>query len=259
MKELFAAQRMEKIKKVMLENKTIDILALCSMLNVSDVTVRKDLDKLEREGFLIKTHGGAILASDQIQEETENTDIENYDLKEKIAELAMTVVEEGDVIFLGPGSTCYVFSKKLKNIKNLTVVTNNINALHELTPYIRNVFLVGGEITYYNGMLYSSGTKALNYIDGIFVNKAFFSVDGIDLMAGFTINEQSRLDVLHRIPSISKRIIVLADYTKFNKIGLYQIGTADFPHCVVSNEKMGDSYKKFFYAKDIKTLTTYDI
>lgn len=254
---MFAAQRIAKIKSILLDQKSTNIAALCSVLDVSDVTVRKDLDKLENEGFLIKTHGGAVLVDNQPK--TQNILIEKQLLKDKIAELALTLIEEGDTIFLGPGSTCFLFSQHLKKFRNIIVITNNINALHELSTHIRSVFLIGGELNNLNGMLYSAGQTAISYLDGLFVSKAFFSVDGIDLEAGLTINERSQMELLQKLPSVTKQVIILADQTKFDKIGLYQIFKNDFPSCIITNEKISGDYKRFFFENNVKMLTTYDI
>jgi len=254
---LFAAQRLEKIKGIMLKYKTVDIGTLCSLLDVSDATVRKDLDKLEREGFLTKTHGGAILV--EKEEIKDSVDIANFAEKEKVADLAIASVEEGDTIFLGPGYTCFLFAKKLKNIKNVTIITNNINAALELHQVHRNIFLIGGEIVSDDSLPYIAGFKALDYFNEVFVNKAYISVYGVDINAGFTVQGQQKLALLRRAIEVSQKIYIMADHTKFDKVGLYQLGKINSPDCVITNEKVGAEYKKFFFESDIKLLTMYDI
>lgn len=243
----------------MQEKKTVDIALLCSLLNVSDVTVRKDLDNLEKQGYLIKTHGGAILSEENYQNQKEKVNIEISDEEKEIAELSSNLIEDYDTIFLGAGSTCLALAKCLDRYENITVVTNNINALTELAPNIKKLYLVGGEIIYDKGMLSASGASSFSFLEGIFVNKAFIGVDGIDLMSGFTINEYFLSILYKKLSEISKQVIILADYTKFNKMGLFQIGNADFPYCVVSNEKMDDNYKQYFFKNNIKALTTYEL
>jgi DeoR/GlpR family transcriptional regulator of sugar metabolism len=254
---MFAAQRIKIIKEFMLKNKSVDISTLANILDVSDVTVRKDLDILEKENFLIKNHGGAVLvdSGEQIAKELV---IENAAEKEQIANLAATLVEDGDTIFIGYGSTCYTFTRSLKQKKNLTVVTTNVNALSELLPE-NNVILIGGQITYKDGMMYSTGDLTAENLKGIFVNKSFTSVDAVDMMAGFTVNDVSNLSVLKLIPKFSKHIIFLIDHTKFDKVGFYQIAPIGLPDCIVSNDKLDDKYKQFFYEKNIKTMTAFDI
>lgn len=256
---MFAAQRIKVIKEIMIKNKSVDIATLTNILNVSDVTVRKDLDTLEKERFLVKNHGGAVIVDSDEQVLKKDFIIENCMEKEQIANLAYTLVEDGDTIFLGYGSTCYIFAKSLKEKKNITVVTTNVNALNELLPNVSKTILIGGEITYRDGMMFSAGELTAENLKGIFVNKSFMSVDAVDLMAGFTVNDVSNLSVLKLIPKLSKQVIFLADHSKFDKIGFYQIAPIGLPNCIVSNDKMNDKYKQFFYEKNIKVLTAFNL
>lgn len=256
---MFAAQRIKVIKEIMIKNKSVDIATLTDILNVSDVTVRKDLDTLEKEHFLVKNHGGAVIVESEEQASNKDFIIENYLEKEQIANLAYTLVEDGDTIFLGYGSTCYIFAKSLKEKKNITVVTTNVNALNELLPNVSKTILIGGEVTYKDGMMYSTGELTAENLKGIFVNKSFMSVDAVDLMAGFTVNDVSNLSVLKLIPKLSKQVIFLADHSKFDKIGFYQIAPIGLPNCIVSNDRLNDKYKQLFYEKNIKVLTAFDL
>lgn len=257
-KGLFAAQRIKIIMETMQKYKSVDVATLSELLSVSDVTVRKDLDKLEKEGFLIKNHGGAVIVDKQIEGEEQKLVIENPTEKELIAKLAYTLIEDGDSIFLGAGSTCYTFASQLKKKKDITVITNNINALNELSSSINRIILIGGEVINNNGIKYSIGQATMENLKGVFVNKSIMSVEGVDFMAGFTVNDEPLSYVLKHIIKISKQVIFLADHTKFDKIGLYQIAPIDFPHCVISNERVGDKYKQYFYGKDIKMLTAFN-
>lgn len=256
---MFAAQRIKVIKEIMIKNKSVDIATLTNILNVSDVTVRKDLDMLEKEHFLVKNHGGAVIVDSDEQVSKQDFTIANCFEKEQIANVAYTLVEDGDTIFLGYGSTCYLFAKSLKGKKNITVVTTNVNALNELLPNVSKTILIGGEITLRDGMMFSAGELTAENLKGIFVNKSFMSFDAMDLMAGFTVNDISNLSVLKLIPKLSKQVIFLADHSKFDKVGFYQIGPIGLPNCIVSNDKLDDKYKQFFYEKNIKVLTAFNL
>lgn len=255
---LFAAQRIKIIKDFMIQNESVDIATLTGMLDVSDVTVRKDLEKLEREGFLFRNHGGAVLVKPETQK-TNGSAIENQAIKEQIANLAFTLVEDGDIIFLGPGTTCYLFAKKLKERKDVTVVTNNINALQELYSFVQKVILIGGEVIDKDGFMFSTGYFSDEHLKGIYVNKSFLGAEGVDLMAGFTVNHLSLSSILKQVLALSKQTIFLADHNKFDKIGFYQVSPIDYPQCIVTNERLTDAYKQYFYTKNIKVLTTFNL
>lgn len=256
---MFAAQRMELIKDILIKNKTVDVSTLISILNVSDVTVRKDLDKLEKEGFLYKTHGGAILCETKSSETSERLIIRNHTAKTKIVELAMTLIDDNDSIFIGHGSTCYLLSQHIKKMKNVSVVTNNIAASNEIMDSIRNTYLLGGEIDDVDGIPYTTGPNSLNDLNNIFVNKAFISVGGIDLMAGLTCDNLNKKNILKSVTSISKNIIVLADNEKFGRIGMYHIAPLDIISCLITNHCDNNEYKTAMFQKNIKFLTAFEI
>lgn len=259
---MFPAQRIEVLKRALREQKSIDIASLCNLLQVSDVTVRKYLDKLESEGFLIKLHGGAMLAENSVEPEKNEQSallLEDQEEKALIARLAKKMINDGDNIFIGPGSTCLSIAKEISDFKNLSVVTNNVNVLEVLAGGIKNLQFIGGEVAYNNSFMYTYGQKANTHLEGIFVQKAFISVHGIDLMAGLTTNDNEMLGIYNKINKISKQIIILADHKKFNKVCLHQIGKIEDYSVFISNEKLDPVYKKFFYDNNIKILTSYDL
>jgi len=247
---MFAEQRIKEIKKIMKKKKQVDINTLSSELNVSDVTVRKDLNKLAEMGFLKKKHGGAILVENE--NENINLNIENKKEKEYLIELAYDMIDEGDTIFLGSGTTCYLLAKKLKEKKDITVLTNNISALEYLVPHIKNVFLIGGEVVYYNGMVHSSGRKD-GYFHEIFANKAFTSVTGVDKMSGLTVNRAVSCYIYDKISKISKEWFLMVDDSKFDKVGLYQVGLIEDPDYLITN-KIKEEYEHVFKENKVKII-----
>ena len=260
---VFPAQRIATLKQIVREQKTVDIATLCSALNVSDVTVRKYLDQLEKEGFLKKLHGGAMLLeteSDVLFDTMPDGDesLEKEDI-EQIATLAASLIEEGDSIFIGQGSLCLALAKKLRTINNLTVITNNINAVPDIAANVRKLFFIGGEVLVQNGNLYSCGTKAIQQLDDIFVQKAFIGVDGIDTAVGVTVNDFELYEIINKIVDISRQVVVLAEHTQYDKIGLHKIADLDQFKIYVSDKKLDEKYKQYFFERDIKILTSYNI
>ena len=254
---MFPAQRIEILKRILKEQKTVDIATLCNMLQVSSVTVRKYLDRLEEEGILVKSHGGAMLVEQDSSPMQPVQD--NQEEKEHIANLAKTIIEDGESIFIGSGSTCLALARKVVDLKNLTVVTNNVNALIELAPHIRNIQFIGGEVAYDNGLMFSYGYKAMRHLEGMFVQKAFMSVQGIDFTAGLTSNDIETLEIFDKVTKIAKQVVILADYTKFNKVSLHHIAKLTDFDIYISNEKLDSEYKKYFFDNNIKILTSYNI
>lgn len=263
---MFPAQRIALLKKIVSEQKSVDIATLCSHLQVSDVTVRKYLDKLEQEGFLIKMHGGAMLADPSMTEgvasETPaDRTVSNQDDKLMIADIAAAVVEDGDNIFLGSGSTCTILARKLYKKHNITVITNNLNAAPFLAPYVRKLCVLGGDVGFSeeNQTLFTIGASVMDQLGRIYVNKAFFSADGVDIKAGVTVNDTDLANIMERVKVVSRQHILLSDYSKFGNIGLYRVAPLKDFDIFVSTPNIPKEYKTYFFDHDIKLITSYDI
>jgi DeoR/GlpR family transcriptional regulator of sugar metabolism len=261
---MFSAMRIFKLKEILLQQKTVGVLTLQEELQVSDVTIRKYLNKLEEEGFIKKFHGGAMLVekdpSGEVSEALSPLDINSDPIVIKqIAKLAATLVEENDAIFIGPGGMGVALAKELSNFKNLSVLTNNINAVPFIKPKSRNLYCIGGEISSMENYFFSCGNKTLAQLEGIFIHKAFYSVDGIDLMAGITVNNPDLFEFLNKINSNARKLIVMAEHQKFDKIGMHRLNSFTANSTFVSDKKLADKYKKFFFDNNIKVLTSYDI
>ncbi|MHA6260210.1 DeoR/GlpR family DNA-binding transcription regulator [Sporosarcina sp. CAU 1771] len=253
---MFAAQRIEKIKEIMLEHQNVKNSLLIELLGVSGVTIRKDLDTLQNAGFLTKSFGGATLNTGENNTKGNNSSsqtdvyIEDIEVKEYIANLAFQHVEKGDTIFLGSGATCYLLSKKLKELKDITVVTNNVNALNELAPIISRVFFIGGEIVFQDGMISTGSEKVDEYFKDLYVNKAFTSAAGADLVAGITVNHAISTFTYRKIQDMASSWILLMEEEKFGRRGIYQIAPLNSPNCIITN-KIPDEYRTVF--EDIGT------
>lgn len=218
---MFAADRVQKIKEILYEYKHVDLNTLCSLLNCSIATIRRDLDKLEAEGFLRKAYGGAIL-NEPVPNGSVQSSYAPMDLmlKEKIqiALIAAETVTDNDVIFLGPGSTCFQVAKCVKDKTNLTIVTNNLNIATGLAGLTNvRIILPGGDITGQNNSIFSVGYYAENNLKEMFINKAIFSVDGISMEYGCTVNNHELAILMKNVMSRSDEMIIVADKSKFDK------------------------------------------
>lgn len=251
---MLIVERREKIKQILEKEKKIDIYSLTELLGVSDVTVRKDLDKLQKEGFLKKIHGGAVLVENQEKSYVKNYEyISNLHLKEKIAKAAYKTIKKGESIFIGSGTTCYLLAQQIKKEDKISVVTNNISTLDALIPNCTNVILIGGEVVSENGTLYTLGKMFSNNMEGIYVNKAFTSVTGVDLNAGLTVTKDFSAYIYRHILKITNNWTLMIDSSKYNKIGLVYVSPIDSPNVIITN-KIDEEYKSVFDKKGKQVL-----
>lgn len=257
---MLPAQRITLIKDILLDKKSIDTSTLSSYLEVSEVTIRKYFDQLEKEGFLKKVHGGAVLNTDaEIGSITDENEIfSNNELN--IALAASDLVNNNDSIFIGSGVLCYALASHLHAKKNLSIVTTNINAVPHLQNFASNVYLLGGDVrSDKDGYLYSCGSNCLHQLSQTYVNKAFFSVDAIDIHAGITTNELFDIDLLRSICQVTTTPVVLADHTVFNQIALHRFGNLASFGTFITDTQIPDEYKNYFYSNNIKLISAYNI
>ncbi len=257
---MFAAERIKKIKEILLEYKHVDVNTLCSLLSVSIATVRRDLDKLEEEGFLSKTHGGAIInETNEFEVQLSGSDDPFLGEKTQIGMIAAEMIENNDIIFLGSGNTCLQIAKNIKEKRNITVVTNNINIVLELA-YCKNtnVIMPGGDLEVVDNYLAMTGQYTLNNLEKMYLNKSFFTVNGISIDYGYTVNSREQAALYKLLLANSNESVVVADYSKFDKRAFTQVGPISLIKKVITNVQLDNRYKEFFFDNGIKLFTTFE-
>lgn len=259
---MFAIERMRIIKNYLHTKKKVSVNELSKMLNVSEVTIRRDLEKLEDEGFLIRTHGGAVLKK---QEKSKNSynDYSNlidndsqYDvLYDEIANIAIHIIENGDIIMLTNGMINYHIAKKLNEKKNITVLTNDLLISIEASSSSSNkAVLLGGDIDFDSKATYGALT-VLN-IQKFFVDKLFIEVDGIDVEAGLSVSSMDKANLINNILPNSKEKIILCLGSNFNKNAFYNISHINIADKIVTNPNIDDFYKKLLFDNGIQLYTS---
>jgi DeoR/GlpR family transcriptional regulator of sugar metabolism len=256
---MFAIERQARIKEILLKEKRVDVIELSKMFSVTEVTIRRDLDKLAREGFLIKTYGGAVLNEKQfaaLSESGLDAVDETSPEKQMIGKIAATMVENGDAIFISPGTTCLEIARNIKN-KRLTVVTNDILIGYELKdcPGIKTI-ITGGDLLQSTSSLI--GGFALQALQDIYINKAFIGVKGIHFHSGYTVDRHEEVMILNKVITKSNDVIIAADYTKFNHTAFAKLGDLHIAKKVISNKQVPTEYKQFYFENNIRLYTTFE-
>lgn len=260
---MFKAERIQKIKEIIYDRKQIDVITLSQLLNVTDVTIRSDLEQLERSGYITRMHGGAILNESTANENELNDilagkDIEYDKNREDIGKIGAKLIQEKEWIFLGPGATCYYIAKDLLQRKNINILTNNMYVVNLMfaNPAI-NVIASGGKLNYHRFSTYSGSVEKST--EGVYFSKAFFTAGGVDLKAGYTSTDSDEAALIQMIANKTKDLIFAVDYTKYDNIAFMQIGSLDMANIVISNDKMPDEYKGYYTKNNIKVYTSYDL
>jgi DeoR/GlpR family transcriptional regulator of sugar metabolism len=221
------------------------------------MSIRKDLEKLENQGFLHRSHGGAVLAQDYISVFDSISDPNESD-KIEIGITAERIIEEDDVIFLGHGFTCLQIAKCIKEQKkHVIIITNSINIVYELSSCsFINIITTGGEVISNNDRFYYSGSLSLHLIDCLLINKIFITVDAIHYKYGYTLSSPDILNFYNKLCTKTDNIYIVADYTKFDKLSMLSFRSIDSIKKVITNEKIPKRYKELYYDNEIQLFTT---
>lgn len=257
---MFGAQRLQLIRELILEQEMVDVSSLSEKLNVSEVTIRRDLDKLEQEGFITKTYGGAVLNKD-FKLDRGPAPSNHMDASEEItliSKIVLQMIEGGETIYLSGGPIGRQIASYLDDQKKLMVVTNDIFIAAKLfdNPKVK-VTVTGGEVVTSSGTMV--GPCALRMLKEIYINKAFIEVKGVDLKFGYSMESYDEIEIIKQIMDISQETIVLADYSKFDTVSFARLGDLGLFTKVVSNKEIAEEYKKYYYDNYIKLYTTYEV
>lgn len=255
--------RLNKIKKILQSQKQIEVNTLSELLEVSDVTIRRDLDKLEKEGFLKKTYGGAILVE---QNDKGNLLLDLYSrdndpLKEErdsIAQIVINLVEDDEAIYLGSGPVSLAIAQHLKGSgRKLTVLTNDILVAIELFNISTiKIVLTGGEILSASPVMV--GLLSEEAVKKFYLQKAFIEVHGVDLKFGYSLKSLAEVEFINKIIDFCKEPYIVADHSVFNKVAFSPLGKLSVFKRVVSNIKIPDEYKNYYFNNDITLYNSCD-
>lgn len=243
-------ERHQYIMRQLQQKSVVNVLELCKQLDVSSVTIRKDLKLLEDRQLLFRTHGGATLVNPYTTDRTvfEKEKIQAGE-KRAIAREAASLITDNDSVIIASGTTVQAMAREIQPSLNFTVVTSALNVAVQLVKH-PNV-----EILQLGGILRKSSTSvaglyAERILADFFCSKLFLGVDGIDLDFGLTTTNAQEAHLNRKMMEVSQKVIVLADSTKFGKRGFGRIcgieevdriitDTGISPHTVKELEKAG--------------------
>lgn len=211
---MFAAERRQAILAMVRANGAMSLREMARVTQASEVTVRRDLRALEAEGHLSRRHGGAVAVGGSVHEPsyTEKTHVA-ADAKAAIAELAVGLIEDGDALVLGPGTTTQALARRLVRFHELTVVTNSLLVAQALVRARGvEVFVTGGTL---RGPIHALvGGSAEQALAGLRTPKAFLSGNGLTVEHGLSTPNLHMATIDRAIVAAGREVVVLADHTK---------------------------------------------
>lgn len=237
--------RREKIVSMLKDNGSVQVPTLSEMFGVSTVTIRKDLKFLDKQGIAARSYGGAILNEiiTPIPEyHTKYKQQENITEKIAIGHTAATLINCGESIILDSGATSLHIAANLKEKKDITVVTNSLHAMNELSSYpdIKPLML-GGTLCTKSMSFY--GVPAEYYLSNLHVDKLFLEASCFHIQRGITTHFEAKAILNRSMCKAANEIIVVADSSKLNKICLHQVlETPKISKIITDNNITADIY-----------------
>lgn len=228
-------ERHKKIIEYLMTNKTVRTSFLSEKLQVSEVTIRKDLKELEEERMLIKTHGGAVLGEDKLDFPFNIREIKHMKEKRLIAKKAIQLINESEVIFLDAGTTTLEIARKIKesDINRLSVVTNSLQVTNTLADSQVNLKLIGGDLV--QDTLSFVGPDALKYLKKLTVNKLFLGASGISLEYGITNTNIFEAELKKEMIKVAREVVLVADSSKIDNLALNRVAGLEDIDILITN------------------------
>jgi DeoR family fructose operon transcriptional repressor len=255
---MFAVERINIMKSYLRERGKLDVHSMSEMLSVSEVTVRRDLEKLEAEGFVTRMHGGALIKAGETQIQAQDypaaTKQEDED-REEIARVAYLMVKDGDVIMLANGAIALRIACKLAQRGNVTVLTNDIQVALEVSSQAGNrAVLLGGSPDPESRALFGSLAQA--NLQKFFVNKVFVEADGISDQLQLTVSSQEKAALIKDALACGEEKIVLCEASRFSRNAFYRLGPLSLATKVITNTSLPEAFKARIFALDIQLYTS---
>jgi len=231
-------KRHNLILEILMKHETMPVVDLAQMLNVSSVTIRKDLAELESANKLYRSHGKAKLVSPYISNRTlsEKEKLAAYE-KIKIGEYAASLVTKNDSIIIASGTTVLAFSRCLDPSKRITVVTASLNVSETLCEHSNfNVIQLGGVLRHSSHSVV--GKYAEYPLSEFSCSKLYLGVDGIDLDYGITTTDFREAELNKVMIQAAAKTIVLADSSKFSRRGFSKIANMDDVDLIITDSNI---------------------
>lgn len=241
---------LQKLKK----QASVSVAELHEEFQVSEVTIRKDLNDLFERNLLIRTRGGAIASSSSVNKD--DTPINNkrfFNIREKqaIGRLAASLIEEGNTIMLDSGTTTLEIARNLGRFQRLTIITNALNVATELLKYKRfNVILLGGNLRETSQS--TVGPVAESNLKVFYCDKLFLGVDSFNIECGLSTPNIEEANINQVMLSMASEVVAVFDSSKVNKRSFAFIAPVDKIDVIVTDSNLPANIRTQLKSMNIK-------
>lgn len=229
----FQTRKQKILEKLDIEGQ-IGIKEMAAMFGISEITLRRDVTQLAADGFLDRTHGGAMRVNPQaIPYSFVNKAAKNGEVKDRICRAAANEITDGDIIFMDCGSTVFRLCQFIRN-KKIKVITNSMPVVFELQNSSVTLNIIGGEFDSERQAVH--GRIANEHIARYCATKAFLGVDGISVN-GLFANSELEADITQTFITHSQKTFLLCDESKIGKETYLKFAEANAIGAIITNAK----------------------
>ncbi len=249
------SKRIEEIKSYIYANKTVTLDQLCKEFNVSLSTLRRDLDEILQEKDIKKIYGGVTATNKRELVSFGERNISNSIKKEHIAIKAASFVENGDIIFIDSGTTTLHMIEAMKDKKDITILTNNIEIIIQAIPY-ENINIISLSGTLNRKTLSFTGTMATQVLQNYNIGKAFMASAGFSIENGITNSSALETDLKQLAVQRSQKTYLLADSSKNGVVSLMTYCQLDKINALITESTPSKEITEFLNQKSIDIILT---
>lgn len=253
-KSMSNAERLDEILRFIESSKHVSVATICEQYKVSEATARRDLKELQRQGLIKRVHGGALSLRKSPSESPVYQRLNSQaEYKERIGKAAAELVNPGETIFLGSGTSVLEVARNLKHVNELTVITNSILVLNELLNYQNiSIICLGGVVR--RSELSMIGHLTEDALSGLNADKIFIGIHGIDLVQGLTNHYLPETMTDRKILQFGKQVILVVDHTKCGRISTAHVAPISVIDTLVTDSEAPQDFIDILREQDINVI-----
>ena len=239
-RQISLEERRNNIVDLLQKDGRVKVSELSKLFNISEVSVRNDLTDMEKQGYLERVHGGAIITYRQyFNMPLMERAVTNKEEKKKIAEMAASLISDGDTVIISTGTTNMYVVRELQQLRSITVITNSIPIALEAGMNNMQVILLGGIFNAHNQFVY--GDDSISQLRKYKADKLILSIDGVCAEEGITTYNNVEAELNRKMILRSNMTIVVADYTKIGRVGFSNVSNLENIDMIITNNDADES------------------
>lgn len=235
---MLALERQQKILEILNAEGSVLVSRLSQEMSVTEETVRRDLEKLEAREQLRRTHGGALpISGGSYELSLEKRKNLNVEIKEALAQKAVEQIASGDSIFLDASTTTFYMARYIRNLRNITVITNSLRVINELTGIDGVKVIAPGGIVSSNQSLVGAAAEGF-LAENYYADKMFFSSKGIGSGSIILEGNEQEYQIKQRMIKNARKCYYLCDKSKIGRVGYMKLASFKDVDCLITDAEV---------------------